>query len=160
MPKYSVTKTETAEVWANNESHAEELANEQFADAPDANYEVTRLTPEVNASLHEVKHWLESFGIVPVDVLTNDPHGYPDSLSIGVHKATNYEGNLVPCARFNLFGKTDDGENWNGEGWELQTCECEQVAEFTNLDSMALAGALAYQIGRAMFDLESRGRGE
>ena len=157
MPKYSVTKTETREVWANDEKHAEEVANEVFGELPDATYEVIALTPEVNASLNEVKHWLEAFGITPADVITPHHIDIP-RLDIGVHKMENWQGDEVPCARFELYGNSSDGSNWDGTGWHLTTCEGEEVAQFTNLDSMALAGSLAYQIGRAMFDLESRGR--
>lgn len=159
MPKYEVTRTETVTVWGNDEEHATEVAIAEMQDCPNGDYEVKQLTPQVNASLHEVKHWLESFGIVPVDVETPHHISIP-RLNIGLHKHEDYRGELVPCSLFELYGNSNDGENWDGTGWHLTTCEAEEVATFTNLDSMALAGSLAYQIGRAMFDLESRGRGE
>ena len=157
MPKYEVTRTETVTVWGNNEEHATEVAIAEMQECPNGDYEVTQLTPEVNASLNEVKHWLEAFGITPVDVLTPHHIDLP-FFSIGLHKVENWQGDIVPCALFNLYGNSSDGSNWDGTGWHLTTCEGEEVAQFTNLDSMALAGSLAYQIGRAMFDLESRGR--
>lgn len=160
MPKYEITRTETVTVWGNDEEHATEVAIAEMQECPNGDYEVKQLTPQVNANLTVVKILLESFGITPVDVVTPHHLNIP-RLDIGIHKIKNYEGNLVPCTRFSLYGVTgDDGENWNGEGWFLETCEGEEIASFTNLDSFDLAGSLAYQIGRAMFDLESRGRGE
>ena len=158
MPQYKITRTETVTVWGNDEEHATEVAIAEMQDCPNGDYEIKQLTPKVNASLHEVAVLLESFGIKPVEVFENDAHGYPPRLSIGLHKVENYKGDLVPCEILILIGNTSDGENWDGTGWQLLTCELEEVAEFPNLDSANLAGAMAYQIGRAFFDLESHGR--
>lgn len=165
MPKYSVVKTETATVIATDETQAKEIANIEFNNYPDATYEVEQLTPAVNASLHEIRTYLISFGIYAVDVMTDDPHGFPDRMHIGLHKveqtrhARDTYGviDLVPCHKYVLIGNSSDNQNWDGTGWELLTCELEQVASFKNIDSLTLAGMIAYNIGRADFDLESRG---
>ena len=155
MPKYSVVKTETATIWASNETEAETKANEFFSDYPDATYETERLTPEILASLDSVKVYLEAMGFHALSIVT--PHHIDlQHLDIGTHQVEDMFGKMVPCSRFTLFGQTDDGETWSGEGWFLETCDGEMVAEFENLDSLKLAGRIAYSIGRADFDLESR----
>jgi hypothetical protein len=159
MPKYQVTKTETAEVWANDEAHAETVANEEFGELPNATYEVTRLTPVVLATLHSVSVYLEGMGFEGVSI--ESPHFTSlKQIHIGIHKVKNHEGNEVPCSQYYLFGNSEDGENWDGTGWQLLTCELEEVASFGNLSSFELAGRIAYNIGRADFDLESRGENE
>jgi hypothetical protein len=159
MPKYSVTKTETAEVWANDEAHAETVANEEFGELPNATYEVTRLTPVVLAELNAVSLYLEAMGFEGLWI--ESPHFTSlKQLHIGIHQVENYEGNQISCPSYYLFGNSSDGENWDGTGWQLLTCELEEVASLGNLNSLELAGRIAYNIGRADFDLESRGETE
>ena len=156
MPKYQVTKTESVEVWADDEKHAEEVANGEMYENPNATYEVERLTPEVLANLDALKVYLEAMGLYAVSV--EQPHHTPMKyLSIGLHKVEDYKGDIVPCAKYYLYGHTDDGTFWNGTGWGLETCEGEEVAQFENVDTLKLAGLITYNIGRADFDLESRG---
>lgn len=260
MPKYRVVKTETATVCASNETEAQEIANIEFQNHPDADYEIEKETPEhrlneiaealkgfgvsaylddyrnnlheflrvsatcehpddeeenqyfiqcsldddeefdgktyaltrdgyevaeypadihplalaymfkkamladieartpkLQANLTEVAEHLNAWGI-EATVLTNDSHGFPDSLSIGKHEVLDYKNDMVECEKYRLFGNSSDGETWDGSGWSLETCEQEEVALFDNLDSLTLAGRIAYQIGRAEFDMETRGR--
>jgi hypothetical protein len=157
MQKFEVTRTETVTVIARNEEHAEEVAIEEMQENPNGDYEIKRLAPAVLASLHEVRVYLEGMGFHALYIKT--PHHIDlQHLDIGTHQVEDMFGKMVPCSRFTLYGQTNDGATWNGEGWFLQTCEGEEVAEFENLNSLELAGRIAYQIGRADFDLESRGR--
>lgn len=164
MPLYEVIKKENKMIWADSEEEAEELAESNDEEWENTEFEFENHTPEVHASLHEVRTYLQSFGINPVDVLTDDPHGFPDRLEIGLHKVKQTRNepdtygvlDLVPCHTYVLIGNTSDGEHWDGTGWELLTCELEEVASFGNVDSEVLAGRIAYNLGRADFDRESR----
>jgi len=256
MPKYEVTQTAVAEVWAKNEMEAIEIATGEFFDFPEYTHEVKNITPAhnlgriaeelgkagisayvddyknnlhdfirmsavaghpddddnhftlmpslndreefdgvaytvmdtdshevltldgsihpavlahlvakqlreltkpvtVNADLQTVADYLATFGVTPAVVETPHYIAIP-RLDIGLHDVENYDGETVPCSRYSLFGMTDDGNTWNGKGWFLETCDGDSVAEFPNLDSLKLAGQIAYNIGRADFDLEAR----
>ena len=157
MQKYEVTRTETVTVIARNEEHAEEVAIEEMQEHPNGDYEIKRLAPAVLASLHEVSVYLEGMGFHALYVGT--PHHIDlQYLDIGTHQVEDMFGKIVPCSRFTLYGHSDDGSTWSGEGWFLETCEDEEIATFKNLNSLELAGRIAYQIGRADFDLERRGQ--
>ena len=150
MPKYQVTKTESVEVWADDEKHAEEVANGEMHENPNATYEVERLTPEMISSMEEVADMLSRMGYL-TSVESQAWRGMPSWLAIGdTHHNT---------ARFALYYNLNEtGSEISGTGYYLSLADDESqiVAEIGNHTAPRIVGEILYNMGRADFDMEAR----
>jgi hypothetical protein len=128
MPMYRVTKTETVQVWARDERRAELRANEEFQDAPNASYEITRLTPLPN--LNRILASLEEHGLsVYLDDYRNNIH---DFIRLDTKSVTEEWRYMLVCS-------LNDEEEYDGTGYALMTAEAVDIAQFPHLDPDSLS---------------------
>lgn len=110
-----------------------------------------RANTEMKTTLEEIASNLNAMGLIAEVVDFGRYEGQPKVVEI-VSKSEN---------GYTLYQKLTDAETVSGEGYFLQTVDGEEVFnDIPNANAVNVAGHVAYNIGRADYDLESREAGK